>query len=387
MQSLRRRTKPIARKHLLARKKEDLNLTAMRSLTVMLIVSCVAVMAFAQNQPSAVGQVPHMSLTVSAPLQESIYPEIYSRESSSRDMAWVRKNDSLIESFVAQFGDSVMTSITKLTGFLLPSANVRVHLVRYYPSTGSSYPVIIPIGGVRSSERIVALPTGNGQIFNLLYQISRWAVAEAAGDSRVKGSIVDHPLMRPGAWQSDNLSMLLALTLGEQFLGVDSTNAQWVSPFWRRQFVSWDACNIYLRGVWKLSAEKPLLRWLDDEPWDSDLVKSFAPPRVEVQDPTGTIADRDIPGEGILGIMLKSEEKNVYLIDKIDSTRLAFACGLRQGDRILRVGTEGSSNQLQLVGKILEGYDRGATTVYVKRANKTLPVILRPMKMEKDSAG
>jgi hypothetical protein len=359
----------------------------MRTVLTTSVVLFGAFLATAQNQPPAVVQTPHIVLTISSTLQESTYPEIYNRESSSPDMAWVRKNDSLLESFAAQYGDSLMTSITRLTGFLLPPADVRVHLVRYYPSAGSGNPLIVPLGGVRSSERIVAMPSGNGQIFNLLYQISRWAVAEAAGDSRVKGSIVDHPLMRPGAWQSDNLSMLLALKLGEQFIGLDSTNAQWVSPFWRRQFVSWDACNIYLRGVWKLSAEKPLLRWLDDEPWDSDLVKSFAPPRLEIAEGATAAVDRAMPGDGLLGIVLKSEERNVYLIEKVDPSRLAFACGLRQGDRILRVGTESSPNQLQLVGKILEGIDRGATTVYVKRTSKTLPVIIRPMKLEKDSEG
>ena len=360
--------------------KEELNLTPMRLTILICIVLLSAVSSFAQ------GQTPHLSLTVSGTLQESMYPEIYSRESSSKDMAWVRKNDSLLESFVTQFGDSMMASITRLTGFLLPPSDVRVHLVRFYPSTGSGYPIIVPLGGVRSSDRTVALPSGNRQLFNLLYQISRWAVAEAAGDSRVKGSIVDHPLMRPGAWQSDNLSMLLALTLGEQFFGVDSTHAIWQSPFWRQKFVSWDACNLYLRTNWKLTAEKPLLRWLDDEPWDSDLVRAFAPPRPESQLATAVTINTDIPLEGLLGMILVSEEKNIYRVEQIDSTRLAFACGLRQGDKILRVGTETSPNQLHLMGKILEGYDRGATTIYIKRGNKTLPIIIRPMKLETDSA-
>lgn len=71
---------------------------------------------------------------------------------------------------------------------------------------------------------------------------------------------------------------------------------------------------------------------------------------------------------------------------EIDSTRLAFACGLREGDIIRTVRGKRPSNHKEAMEFILEGLDRGGATMLVLRNGEDKTVLIQPRDLGEDDA-
>ncbi|MEW5994329.1 MAG: hypothetical protein AB1744_08025, partial [Candidatus Zixiibacteriota bacterium] len=159
-------------------------------------------------------------------LQEALYPDYYRTHSAARDLRWVAEHDSELVAFWQTQGDTVLHILTELSGLEWQEGAFDFHLVRYFPSIGSDRPLILPLGGIKSTALTEAAPTGKNLILNLIYQLSRRMLAQAAlpADS-LYHPISYHPLMRPGPYRRDNLAMLLAVAACRNIIGLDSTYA------------------------------------------------------------------------------------------------------------------------------------------------------------------
>jgi hypothetical protein len=315
-------------------------------------------------------------------LQSSLYPDLYRSRSAARDIRWVARNDSQIVAFWEQNGDTILHILTELSGIEWREQAFDIYLVRYFPSLGSAEPLIIPVGGMKGASLIEAAPSGNRFILDLIYQLAHRMLAQAArpGDS-VRLSIADHPLMRPGPYRRDNLAMLLALATCTNIIGMDSTMDAYNSAFWVRHLTGRRIFEEYLLNKWVLTPERTLADWISAEPYWSKLVVATRPPRLRQRPEKvkNQVYIEGLPLKGQLGFSVKIDEANYLTVDTIDVYRLAYACGLRAGDRIHSVEGYRVRTHRELVERILEYLDTGGATLQVLRNDRLETVLIRPI--------
>jgi len=349
-------------------------------------MACV-LSAFGQQPLSTIADVgqlaslPRIIVNNHAPdLQAGIYPNNYRTNSVLDDMAWVARSDSSVLAFIQQNGDSVLQSLSRLSGFAWDSRPIELFLVRYFPTPGSSNPAILPIGGIRIGALTEAIPAGSVTQLNCIFQLARRLLAQSqSSDSPQYARATQHPLMQPGAFRRDNLAFLLALAVSKQIIGDDSTRAAYQSLFWKRFLVGREVFEQYLYNTWNLAAERPLITWIADEPTDSKLV-DVTETQTDLVEQTGSVRRPRIEGvspTGLLGFSIKGRSASQLIVDKIDSTRAAYKCGLRAGDVIVSVDSERPKNHKDMVELILDHMDAGGAMVHVTRNGKAETVFLR----------
>lgn len=320
----------------------------------------------------------------SVSLQQNVLPGLYRDRSVAQDMRWVAINDSALVDFWQRQGDTILHILTEFSGIRWHESEFDIYLVRYFPTIGSSDPLIIPIGGMSRGSLIEAAPIGSRLIFNLVFQVSKRMLAQASQpEDRVWLSIANHPLMTPGQYRLDNLALLLTYKTCQNVIGIDSTREAYHSAFVKNKFPGREIFEKYLKDTWYLSPNKPLSQWIAEEPANSPLVSVTRPPRRDVT--VGQTAAQSVEGlplKGQLGFSVRRGDGNNLIVDKVDPHRLAYACGLRAGDVIRRVGGRVVRNQRNLVENILTGLDKGSTVVEVSREGRISEVIFRPMKYE-----
>ncbi|MFQ6007392.1 MAG: PDZ domain-containing protein [Candidatus Zixiibacteriota bacterium] len=318
----------------------------------------------------------------SASLQASLYPELYKTRSVRRDMQWVAQNDSHIISFWSEKGDTILHILTELSGIEWHESAFDIYLVRYYPSLGSGDPVIIPLGGMKTNSLIEAAPADNRLILNLVFQLAKRMLAQTVQpQDSVYLRLADHPLMRPGPYRRDNLAMLLAMATCNNIIGLDSTNDAYNSAFWVAHFPGHRILDEHFLSKWFLTPYHTLAEWIAQEPHWSHLVALTSPPRVR-QKPAKQKQRSLIEGlpiKGQLGFSVKFDEANYLVVDTIDVYRLAYACGLRAGDRIRTVDGYRVKNHRELVARIIDKLNQGGATLQILRNDRIESIVIRPM--------
>lgn len=325
-----------------------------------------------------------------ATFQASLYPDFYSTNSVRNDMLWLREHDSSLTEFWHKKGDSTLYLLAQFSGLDWVEDRFDLYALRYYPSFGGSDPLVIPVGGRRQGVLTVAAPEGAELQLNVIYQLAQrmLAQAERAGDPFYR-ALADHPLMRPGPYRRDNLALLLALVTAQHIIGMDSTLVAYQSAFWRDQTLGREVFEKYLLADWILTPEKPLAQWILDESYNSRLVAVTKPPERKV-DP-GYVGRRvyveGLPLKGELGFSVTVGDNNRLTIDKIDPYRVAYACGLREGDQIRSVDGKRLRTQKQMIEFILEGYDAGGSTLGIQREGDKTTILLRPVELFEPEEG
>lgn len=327
-------------------------------------------------------EIPNLTFNRSAfGLQSSLYPVYYRTHSVRRDLLWVDQNDSAVVDFVEIRGDSVLAVLTELSGFPWEEDQLELNLVRFYPSVGNYDPLVIPVGGMKQSGLTEAAPTGSRMQFNIIYQLARRNLAQAdKTDDPFVGAVGQHPLMQPTPFRRDNLALLLALVTSQRILGLDSTFAAYHSAFWTQRTPERKVMEENMLGEWILSSERPLARWIMDEPRGSRLVAmTRAPRRNSNSGPTRPASYVEgLPLKGQLGFSVKIESRGL-LVDKIDPTRLAFANGLEEGDIIREIDGNRVRTHKAMVEKILAGLENGGATLTIIRNDLTETLVLQPI--------
>jgi hypothetical protein len=364
-----------------------------RSLLLASLLVLVAIAVYAQDTWYTYftfdGFIPSVRMNShSADLQASVFPEMYQERSARRDIRWVAANDSALTAFWSAKGDSILHILRELSGIEWLETQFDIYLVRHYPSLGSSEPLIIPMDGFGRGEVLEAAPRGRHQRLNLIFQLSRRMLAQADQPERgVRLGIAYHPLMRPSPLRRDNLAWLLALSTAQNVLGIDSTYDAYNSAFWKNHIPGRRVFEEYLRPEWNLSPQEPLSSWIKAEPYGSELVNVTRPPRRSTQvSGESRMSVEGLPLEGELGFSVTIDETNRLVVNKIDVTRLAYASGLREGDRIYTVDGRRPRHQRDLIQRILAGLDEnGMAVLQVIREGQTTQVILQPFMFMPDN--
>jgi hypothetical protein len=346
---------------------------------VLVLVLAISPAVLAQQ---TAGFTPIVSLNERAvSLQASLYPDYYSTNSVRSDMSWVRNHDSALVAFWQQSGDTLLSTLASLSGIQWRDPAFDVYLVRYYTDEGSPEPLILPIGGIRTGSLIEAMPQGAQLEFDLIYQLAGRMLAQTLRpDAGASAAVANHPLMQPTPYRRDLLTLLLAYQTSMQVLGTDSTYAAYQSQFWKERTPARAIFEEYVSRTWTLTPEHPLVEWLANEPTDSKLIAATASPDL------GGIGPRrprrqfieGLPLKGELGFSVRLNNANRLVVDGIDPSRLAYACGLREGDIIRQVNNSSVRTQKDLIEAILNALDTDGAMLTVTRAGNTANVFIRP---------
>jgi len=320
--------------------------------------------------------------------QASLYPEFYLSHPVRSDLRWVRENDSALAIFWQNKGDSALWLLAQLSGLDWVEDRFDIYILKYYPSFGGADPLVVPLAGMREGARVMAAPEGAAQQFNLIYRLAhRMLIQSEKADDPLYRSVATHPLMQPGPYRRDNLALLLTLVTSQHLIGLDSTFEVYQSTFWKEQTPGREIFEKYLLNTWLLTTTKPLAQWIVDESPLSALVDATRPPRFR---PAGEVGQGEslegLPLRGQLGFTVELGENGRLTVTQIDSTRLAYACGLRAGDIIRTIRGKRPSTHKEVVEYILESLDRGGATMLVLRSGEDKTVLIQPRDLADDSA-
>ncbi len=316
-------------------------------------------------------------------LQENLYPQWYTSHSVTSDMRWVAQHDSALTAFWQQQGDTVLHILTEFSGIDWHETAFDIYLVRYFPTIGSSDPLIIPVGGLHGGGLIEAAPEGSRQILNLVFQLAKRMLAQAfQPEDGVYHPIMAHRLMNPGPYRRDNLAMLLAINTCQNIIGIDSTYAAYESAFWKERFPGRQIFEKYFLNGWLLSPDQTLAEWVSEEPENSQMVMATRPPRPvrpNTNDGPRPYIE-DLPLKGQLGFTVRGNGSGNLVVEKVDVYRLGYACGLRVDDVIRRVDGRMVRNHKTLVEITLEGLEkRGGVTYEIIRDGYTEQIVIQPI--------
>ncbi len=320
----------------------------------------------------------------SASLQASLLPDMYGSRSAARDMRWLSANDSDLVTFWNEKGDTVLHILCELSGIEWNEASFDIYTVRYGPSPGSANPLIIPLGGIARGSLLTAVPTDNRLILNLVFQLSGRMLDQTVqpADS-IFYPMAAHPLMEPGPYRRDNLAMLLALATCQNVIGYDSTKTAYESAFWQQNMPGIHVFREHFKNSWVLTPEHTLADQVSAEPLRSKLVLATRPPRRPKN--TGSAKPRmfveGLPLKGKLGFSIKHNGSGQLEVAQIDPYRLAYACGLQEGDIIRRVDGALARNHKNLVERILATYEQDGTTLQIIRDGMVESVVLQPFEL------
>ena len=363
-------------------------LPAMRILGVTLMILlplAVAVQAQDDYSPFTgyAAELPQVSIdTRCSDLQRSVYPDYYASHSARREQRWVELNDSAMVAFWNANGSLILQTLSDLSGLSWQEDEFDIHLIRYYPVAGNSRPTIIPLGGIRRGALTEPMPVGSRAELNLIYQLAGRMLAQSVAPKKgFYHPMADHPLMQPGTYRRDNLAMLLALVTAEQVIGLDSAYSAYQSAFWKQRHRGREIFEQYLLNEWILSPVRPLAQWVVEEPYGSQLVSITRPPR------RSRTTDTDRPQQYIEGLPLKGQlgfsitigSSNRLIVDKIDMERVAYACGLREGDIVREVNGERVRSHKDMIEKILATFDQGGAALRIMRDEDYTTILLQPI--------
>ncbi len=362
-----------------------MKIPAVLSITVVMVATSALSQTEDYSAYTTGSTFPHVLINDrSVSLQKSLFPDYYENRSAVRDMRWVRQNDSTLIAFWQESAIHTLELLAELSGIPWAESDFDIHLVRYYPSVGSSTPLIIPTGGIRRGALTQAAPTGVSMKLNLIYQLAHRNLAQATPPLDTLNPIIArHPLMQPGPYRRDNLAMLLALVTCQQIIGLDSTYEAYQSAFWKQHTPGRQILQDYLLSEWILSADRPMARWIAEEPHTSKLVAiTRTPRRAKLPDQTRKeVYIEGLPLKGSLGFSVRTDESNRLVVDKIDVFRLAYACGLREGDIIRGVNGRRPRTHKDLIEKIMAAIDEGGATLRITREGQTESVVIQTLEL------
>ncbi|HWR83724.1 MAG TPA: hypothetical protein VN285_10500 [Candidatus Deferrimicrobium sp.] len=320
----------------------------------------------------------------SASLQVSLYPDFYKTHSVSDDIDWVTQHSGDLTVFWAEQGTRILQNLSELSGIEWAERGFTMYLVKYFPSVGCSDPLIVPLGGIMTGSLIEAAPTGNSLLFDAVFLLAQRMLAQATPEHDARhAAIAGHPLAEPGPLRRDNMAMLLTISVCSEILGRETTMNVFQSAFWRTHAPGHQILTEHLLDKWVLTPEHTLADYLADESSESPLVLlTRQPERTETARSVQlAIPVSGVPLKGKLGIAVRAASNDGFEVETLDTNRLAYACGLRAGDRIRAVDGVRPRTHRELVERILESLADGVAVIQVSRQNTTQSIALRPMRL------
>lgn len=315
-------------------------------------------------------------------LAKAFYPDYVTGDyDSRREILAIQKRGAPLIAAWDSLGGTILTAISSLSGIPWHEPSIKVYLMKYLPVAGLYEPLAIPVEGIKNGARIEAAPSGWFQLFQLIQDLSGRNLLQIRSPDSEFSALTDHPLFEPGAYRFDVMALTLAIACAKEIVPPDTLDDVLNSDRWKRYNPGWEIYKEYLKSKWPLSAEMPLLSYIKSEPYNSPLIEMTSPPKPSEGENSGVPKKgKALPsvGKGRLGFSAVRGRGGYMDVVSIDSQRLAYACGLRGGDRIQRVNGESVRNERELMEKILDKLDADGAYLLILRDNQTKGILLQP---------
>jgi hypothetical protein len=319
-------------------------------------------------------------------LLKAFYPDYGEDEpGAEQDIINIERKAAPLIALWDGLGDTTLMVIRTLSGIEWVESGLKVHLMKFLPVTGLYEPLAIPIEGIKTEPPIVAAPSGWSQFFLLIQLLCGRNLLQTEYPGYRQRSLNEHFLMQKGPYRFDILTMTLAIACADKIIPPDSLKTILRSSWWQEYNPGWEIYRNYFQNRWYLSSEKPLTAYLATETFDSSLAEITTPPKpknIDSGDIAGSPGQPVLSGGGRLGFYVAKGRDGFLQVAAIDSAKLAFACGLRAGDKIISIDGESIGTARILMDKILSKIDDSGVYLVVKRNGETKDLILHPVRKE-----
>ncbi len=324
--------------------------------------------------------------TDNAFLMRAFYPEYYADENKIRsDIRFVSRNDSDFVAVWDSLGTFILATLQDLSGIEWKETEIEIHVMKYFRTSGTYDPLIVPLEGIKLKNYIEAAPSGMHRLFNLIQLLAGRNILQARIPGHEDEFISDHPLLDQSAYRFDIVALSLALACAGQLMPADSIDYILHSEPWQRHNPGWEIFENHFRYHWALSPEQPLVYYLSQEGYDSPLIGLTRPPRIEktVTKKTTTKEPIKLSAKGgRLGFSVAKDARGYLQVVDVDTLGLAYACGLAIDDRIKRVNGEVVRDARSLMGKILDKLGTEGVYMLILRQNQEIGILLLPPEEE-----
>ena len=332
--------------------------------------------------PPPINSMPKVGFVTDAPyLLRAFYPTFYTADSALQQAIKIAEQKSGFYGAIwDSLGDSIMTTMETLSGIEWVEPGLKIYLLRFLPVSGLYEPLALPVEGIKTgSAPIIAVPQNEYRILQLLRILAGRNLLQADLPGHQNLQITTHPLFTNGPYRFDLLATTLAAATARYFIPGDSLRAIYDSEEWRLFNPGWQIFNDNLRKKWILSPSKTLVDYLMEEPFDSPLVELATISTTPVPDSIPNITEEKTglaTSGNRLGFTAVTDRDGYLRVISIDSTKLAYSCGLRMGDRIQRVNGEAVRTLREMMNKSLDALDSYGVYLIVLRGVETKGLFL-----------
>jgi hypothetical protein len=320
-------------------------------------------------------------VTDDAYLLKAFYPAFYSSDSPLRQaIKDAEQRSGFFTAIWDSLGDSILATISSLSGIAWYEPGLKIHLLKFMPIPRLYEPLAVPIEGIKSgSAPIIAVPPERFRFLQLVQILAGRNLLQADYPGNQKLLIISHPLYSAGPYRFDLLATTLALAAARAFIPGDTLAQILDSDEWHLFNPGWQIFNDNFRKKWILSPAKTLIDYLMEESFDSPLVELTAISSSPLKDSTETNTEEKVtltPSGNRLGFTAVTDREGYLRVISIDTTKLAYSCGLRVGDRIQRVNGEAVKTLRDMINKSLEALDLYGVYLIVLRGAETKGLFL-----------
>ncbi len=315
-------------------------------------------------------------------LTKAFYPDYHADEHEVwQDIFDVEKRAVPLLELWKIWGDSILRDIEIYSGIPWKEPGLKIHLMKYLPVPGLYEPLAIPIVGIKQGIVIEAPPTGFHQLLELIQCLSGRNLLQLEYPGDTLAAINNHPLLDQGPYRFDIMAMLVALSTAQAIIPPDTLAQITASAAWKRHFPGWGVYKNSFRDKWTLSPTSPLLQYLQNEPYNSGLVALTAPPEdtsvVKTDSAKSSQPSSTSSVGGRLGFFADRQKNGTYKVSAIDSTKLAYACGLRLGDQIRTINGATAATFSAMVGNIIDQLNGDGAYLEISRGGEIKGILIR----------
>ncbi|SYZ74523.1 exported hypothetical protein [Candidatus Zixiibacteriota bacterium] len=359
-------------------------------LTILLFLAGAGAMA---QETAPVDSTPDTNALVPVPLvkfetenyflTKAFYPDYRADEHEIwQDIFDVEKKAAPLLALWQIWGDSILRDIEIYSGIPWKEPGIKIHLMKYLPVPGLYEPLAIPIIGIKQGLVIEAPASGYHQLLVLIQYLAGRNLLQVEYPSDTLAAVSNHPLLDQGPYRFDVMAVAVALSAARRIIPEDSLVQITSSAVWKRQFPGWGIYKNYFRDKWVLSPSTPLLQYLQNEPYNSTLVAMTAPPDESSPEKSDSgTASQSLPASssvgGRLGFFAERQRGGIYRVTAIDSTKLAYSCGLRLGDQIRSVNGLAAGTFSALIGDIIDRLSGDGAYLEISRAGEIKGILIQ----------
>ena len=259
------------------------------------------------------------------------------------DVEWARKRAEKLTEFYAERGPDLLRRLADYAGLRWPYDDIDVYVVRDFPTLSIQYPLTIAVGSIRRGPSKQDVPSDDFLILTFAHQITHYLLDPPPPELGAARPLFleDHPLMEESNYRREALVNLVAYRALTDLWGADRLRKAATNPLWE-SYNPETAFVDSLRNTWNLSAEHPLVSFLQSEAADGSIVQLAE--RME----RGTSSGESQPSEtapvtpGTLsgnefGFDLGQNADGRLFVSFLDPRSPAENAGLHVGDPVLTI--------------------------------------------------